>query len=323
MSSLVPLTARCNSPAPAPAIDGERLVEAFLRGRSPRTTAAYARDLDAFRCHVAAASVGDAMSLLLGGRQGDANLVVLEYRDAMGTKGLAPATINRRLAAVRSAVKLGRLLGMTVNAVEVPGVRSEAYRDVRGPGPGGMQAILDQARRRKGSGLARARGLRDVAALRLTFDLALRRAELLALQLSDLDGDRLWLMRKGKREKIAKTLPAETLKALAAWLKARAVIARGHEFVFVSLSNRALGQPLTADGWYDIVGALGDEVGLRVHPHAIRHASITAAALATGGDMVATQEHSGHANIATARRYVAAAKDTAGKVSAMVANSLV
>ena len=318
MSALVPV-----SPAsPAPLHIGDDLVSAFLRGRSPRTIAAYARDLEAYRGHVAAVTVGEAMASLLSAPQGEANRAVLGYRDAMSARNLAPATINRRLAAIRSAVKLGRLLGLTGNAVEVPGVRSEAYRDVRGPGVGGMQALLDTARRQNGSVLARVRALRDVAALRLTFDLALRRAELLALRLEDIDGDRIWLLRKGKREKIAKTMPAATLKALGAWLKVRGSIAPPHDFVFVSLSNRTRGQPLSADGWYDIVGALGAEVGLRVHPHAIRHASITAAALATGGDMIATQEHSGHANIATARRYVAAAKDTAGKVAAMVAGSL-
>ena len=302
---------------------GDRLLDVFLRGRSPSTIAAYARDLAEFAAFLGATTAAAAMDRLLEGSQGTANSMVLDYRDTMQTKGLAPATINRRLAAIRSAVKLGRLIGLTGIAVEVPSVRSESYRDVRGPSPGAMQAMLDIARDRRGPGNTRDRALRDVAALRLTFDLALRRAELLALRLEDVDGDRLWLMRKGKREKIAKTMPAETIKALAAWLRARRRHALAHDFVFVSLSNRAMGHPLTADGWYEIVGALGDAIGMHVHPHAIRHASITAAAVATGGDMVQVQEHSGHANIATARRYVSAARDTAGRVAAAVAGGLV
>lgn len=302
---------------------GDVLINAFLRGRSPRTVEAYSRDLEAFRAYAGADALGAAITALITAPQGEANRLALGYRDSMIDRGLSPATVNRRLAALRSAVKLARMLGMTGNTIEVPGVRCEAYRDVRGPGVTGMQALLDAARQRVGPGSTRDRALRDVAALRLTFDLALRRAELLSLRLSDLDGDRIWLLRKGRRDRVAKTLPVETLKALGAWLKARDRYSPTHEFVFIGLSNRSQGLPLTADGWYAIVGEVASAVGLRVHPHAIRHASITAAAIATGGNMVDVQEHSGHANIATARRYVAAARDTAGRVASMVAERIV
>ncbi|MBL8565893.1 MAG: tyrosine-type recombinase/integrase [Hyphomicrobiaceae bacterium] len=316
-------------PAPAAEVapqaaqhSADALVSAFLKGRSPRTIAAYERDLAAFRAHVGARSVGEAMGALLSSGQGEANRIALDYRDAMTESGLAPATVNRRLAAIRSFVKLGRLLGYTTAAIEVPGVRSESYRDVRGPSLAVLQGMLDEARTRRGPGGTDHRARRDVAALRLTFDLALRRAELLELRLGDIEGDRVWLLRKGKRERIAKTLPLETMRALQTWLAVRPSYGAAHDFVFVSFSNRALGKPLSADGWHQIVGELGERLGLHVHPHAIRHASITAAAVATGGNMVDVQEHSGHANIATARRYVAAAADTAGKVAALVASGL-
>jgi len=307
----------------APNADAEALVAAFLRGRSPRTISAYSCDLEAFRVHVGAASVAQALGGLLSAPQGHANRVALGFRDTMSEAGLAPATINRRLAAIRSATKLGRLLGYSGNVIEVPGLRAEAYRDTRGPSVGALQVMLDVAR--KGADRSerdRMRALRDVAGLRLSFDLALRRAELVGLRLADIDGDRLWILRKGKRQRIAKTLPAATLRALRDWLDARSGLDLAHDVVFVSLSNRALGAPLTADGWHDVVTALGAKVGLRVHPHAIRHASITAAAVATRGNMVEVQEHSGHANIATARRYVAAAADTAGRVAEMVSGGL-
>lgn len=310
------------NPPQAAERSADDLLAAFLKGRSPRTIAAYARDLEAFRVHVGAGTVGQALGSLLTTSQGEANRIALSYRDAMTESGLAPATVNRRLAAIRSAVKLGRLLGYTASVIEVPGVRSESYRDIRGPSLAALQGMLDEARQRLGPGELDHRARRDVAALRLTFDLALRRAELLGLRLSDIEGDRVWLLRKGKRERIAKTLPLETMRALQAWLEVRPNYGAAHDFVFVSLSNRALGRPLSADGWHQIVGELGRRLGIHVHPHAIRHASITAAAVATSGNMVDVQEHSGHANIATARRYVAAAADTAGKVAALVAGGL-
>ncbi len=297
---------------------GDELLATFLRGRSPRTIAAYGKDLEVFRAHLGAASIGEALGAVIAAPQGEANRIALGFRDAMSGAGLAPATVNRRLAAIRSAVKLARVLGHTVNSLEIPGLRAEAYRDVTGPSVGALQVMLDAARADGDSW----RAARDVAALRLTFDLALRRAELCGLRFADIDGDRVWLLRKGKRQRIAKTMPPATIKAVHAWLTIRRRMKVTHDLVFVSLSNCALGAPLSTDGWHKIVTDLGKRVGIRVHPHAIRHASITAAAVATGGNMVDVQEHSGHANIATARRYVAAAQDTAGRVAAMVAGAL-
>lgn len=294
------------------------LLAAFLRGRSPRTIAAYGKDLEAFRQHVGAATISAALGLVTNASQGEANRIVLGFRDAMTEAALAPATVNRRLAAIRSAVKLARVLGYTVNAIEIGGLRAESYRDVKGPSVGALQVMLDAARADADTW----RAARDVAALRLTFDLALRRAELCGLCLSDIDGDRVWLLRKGKRQRITKTMPPATIKAVHAWLAIRRRMQVDHDAVFVSLSNCALGAPLSADGWHKIVSELGNRVGIKVHPHAIRHASITAAAVATGGNMVEVQEHSGHANITTARRYVAAAQDAAGRVAALISGSL-
>src|SRR5438552_1651316 len=86
--------------------------------------------------------------------------------------GVPRSTVSRRLAALRSLVKLARTLGMVPWALDVDGVRAEGYRDTRGPGRDGFRNLLALLRAR-----ADAKGARDRAVLRLLYDLGLRRAE--------------------------------------------------------------------------------------------------------------------------------------------------
>jgi integrase/recombinase XerC len=55
--------------------------------------------------------------------------MVLGYRSHLVDRKLSPATINRRLAALRSLVKLGRTLGVITCTLEVPNLKAQAYRD--------------------------------------------------------------------------------------------------------------------------------------------------------------------------------------------------
>src|SRR4051812_43439443 len=106
-----------------------RLVRAFLAGRSRQTLRAYPRDLAGFAGWAGAGSPGEAAGLLLAGGQGRANEVALAYRQQLQARGLAPATVNRRLAALRSLVKLARTLGMVGCSLDVEGPRGEPLRD--------------------------------------------------------------------------------------------------------------------------------------------------------------------------------------------------
>jgi hypothetical protein len=89
------------------------LLAAFLSGRNERTLRAYARDLEDFRAFLEAATIEDAARALLSGGPGGANAQVLSYRAHLVERGLTPATVNRRLAAIRSLVRVARLLGLT------------------------------------------------------------------------------------------------------------------------------------------------------------------------------------------------------------------
>src|SRR5262249_55751698 len=143
-----------------------RLVGAFLSGRSPQTLRAYRKDLEDLAAFLGVASASAIPGTLLGGGQGAANERAPAYRAHPQQRGLAPATVNRRLAAMRSLVKLARTLGMTPWTLDVEGLRAEVYRDTRGPGGAGFARLLAAL-----DGRTDAKGLRDRALLRLLFDL--------------------------------------------------------------------------------------------------------------------------------------------------------
>ena len=56
-------------------------------------------------------------------------------------RGLATATIARRLAALRSMVKLARALGRIAWTLDIAGPKAEPYRDTRGPGLDGWRTL--------------------------------------------------------------------------------------------------------------------------------------------------------------------------------------
>jgi integrase/recombinase XerC len=77
----------------------------FLSGKSSKTIMAYRADLEQFARFLGQRNLDRACDQFLDYSAGLANEVVLSYRSHMLESGLAPATCNRRLAAVRSMVK--------------------------------------------------------------------------------------------------------------------------------------------------------------------------------------------------------------------------
>lgn len=150
-------------------------------------------------------------------------------------------------------------------------------------------------------------GRRDRAALELLYAAGLRAAELVGLDLDDLDlGRRLVRVRgKGGKERVVPFgRPAElALRAYlpdrAAWRKAAAP-ADGAEPLFVNqrggrLSDRSLRRLLVAA--VHLLASLH-----RLHPHTLRHAFATHL-LEAGMDLRAIQELLGHASLSTTQRY--------------------
>ncbi|MCI0343744.1 MAG: tyrosine-type recombinase/integrase [Planctomycetales bacterium] len=273
----------------------QQLLEAFFAGRNPRTLLAYRADLEDFRASLGAGDLSEAASRLL-------------------ERGLAPATINRRITALRSLVRLGRLLGHVPWTLEIPSVRAEAYGDTRGPGREGFRGLLAQLVDRDDP-----KARRDRAVLRLLYDLALRRAEVVGLDVEDLDvaAGTVAVLGKGRTQKVRLTLPEPTRVALAAWLTVRG----GASGPLLTNFDRARkGTRLTGTSVYRIVRGLGEAAGVRARPHGLRHAAITEALDVTRGDVRAVQKFSRHRDVRVIERYDDSRVDLAGDVARLVAD---
>jgi integrase/recombinase XerC len=163
-------------------------------------------------------------------------------------------------------------------------VRAESYRDTRGPEPDAMAALFQQA-------LAhphRPKGARDVAIfLLLGYGRALRRGEVveLDLELFDFCGNRLSVLRKGKRERKWLSLDPLVTAKLREWVALRGR-APGPLFLQVGEGGRVLaGRRLSGDGIHKILQMMGAKLGGVIRPHGLRHAATTAALDETNGNV--------------------------------------
>ena len=304
-----------HSMAGADTIDATALIAEFLRGRSAATVRAYAGDLAHFARWLNADDAEAAARALLACGQGKANMVALKYRSTMTESGLAAATVNRRLAAVRSLVSLARMVGMVSWALDVRGVEQQRYRDTRGPGVDAVGAMLQAAAAARDPRKA----ARDVAMLRLMADCGLRRGEVLSIDLEHIDakGCRVAVLGKGRSGREWITLPAPTMAAVAAWIEHRGD-AGGALFCGMNGGGGAV-KRLSGSALHEIVRRYGAAVGARTRPHGLRHCAITSALDATGGDVRTVCRFSRHASINTVMLYDDARRDDAGAVAALVA----
>lgn len=300
-----------------PAVGSIDLVGAFLSGRKPTTLRAYAKDLEDFARYLGQPSAGSAVDLLILGSQGQANAVALGYKaDLMGRK-LATATVARRLAALRSMVKLARTLGRVSWTIEVQAPKTEALRDTRGPGLDGWRRLLATAT----AEATTPKGRRDLALIHLMRNLGLRRAEAASIELADLDLDAgiVRITGKGKTEASPLTLNTQVKAAIVAWLADRGDRPGP---LFHRLDPGASGpiSPLDGRTLAKIVGKLGRRAGLSrgARCHGLRHEGITRALDLTGGDVRRARQFSRHSRVETLMRYDDNRRDEAGSIAAML-----
>lgn len=306
-------------------LDDTALVDAFLSGRSPGTLRAYEGDLRDFGKFLGGMGSAAAVGFLLSLPGGPANEVVLRYRSHLIGRGLAAATIARRLAALRSVVKMARMLGRCSFAIEIEDPKVQKYRDVRGPGLEGWHAMKVTAEAMAEGCMPHRnvhpnQGVRDLALVHLIRTLALRRASAIGLDYEDLELDAerpaVWVHEKGKGQKVLKTLSRGVVASLRAWIAVRG----DHPGpLFHRLDKGAGDGPitrLTGNAVYRLVRALGHRAGLtkRVRPHGLRHEAITAAAR-KGWREDQIREFAGHSDPKTTARYIEADKDAAGKIA--------
>ena len=275
--------------------------------RSPNTRRAYSKDInDFFRVIVDRQPTRDLVLEFLHLEQTQAVRVVMDYKSKLIEKKLKPATVNRRLAAIRSLTAIGRKIGVCNYTLEdVKAEKYQAYRDTTGIDKDAIVRVLNLAKKARVANTHRSRlkGIRNYALLRLLWGNALRRGEIAATNISDFDklAATLLIIGKGSNgEKQTINLPPKTAIAIAQWLKAR-----GEENeaapLFVAVDNANYGKRLSGNAIYTMVDKLCAAAGIskKMSPHRIRHSAITAALDASDGNIRKVQKLSRHKDINT------------------------
>lgn len=296
------------------------LISTFLSSKGPATREAYRQDLKCFQGYLLSVHGIESVQNLLSFSPGDLNFAVLGYRDHLVEKAFSPSTVNRRLGAVRSLFKLSRLLGFTSIRVEIPNIKSESYRDTKGPGLPAFKRMMTKARSQSCDKAAR-----DNAILRLLFDLALRASELVELDLCHVEFEqkRVSIKGKGRSQREFLSLPSTSIQALEKWIEIRG-LADGPLFAnLVRATNQR--KRLTRTGLYKLIRWLGQQVDIKTRPHGVRHLSISEACKAAqnnGSALEEVMDHSRHKSIATLMIYRDRERDVQGAISTLVANTI-
>jgi integrase/recombinase XerC len=302
-------------PAEGPHLPAARtadVLEAWLAGRNPRTLEGYRRDLVQFAEWLGAPSADAAVEVFLSSGQAGANRIALAYRASLIERGLASATIARRLAALRSMVKVARLIGRVAWTLDVEGLRVEPRRDMRGPDLVDVRLLWRAAARGDGP-----RERRDRCVIALLFDLGLRRGELAALDWADVEPGpagpaAVWIRGKGRSERQRLTLPVPTAAALAAWIEARG----DRPGPLVHRLDGAEPGRLSGESIRRVVRRLGMAAGLArpLRPHGLRHSAATAA-LDSGRDVREVRKFTRHRSLEMVLRYDDQRRDVAGEIA--------
>ena len=252
-------------------------IERFLEhgGLAPATRRAYGSDLRAFSDWLAASGVELD--------QVDAR-VLADYVAELGRghRRLAPASISRRLAAIRACLRF------TFGAASVPDAALGPTRPRRLPDAPKEAEIAMLLEAVDGSSPL---ALRNRALLELLYSGGLRSAEVVGLDLADVDFEReaVHVRGKGGKERVV-PLGEEAAHHLARYLRdGRPGLTRGAvDAVFVSARGRRLDTSTVRR--------------LIRNPHRLRH-SFATHLLEGGADLRTIQELLGHSSLSTTQIY--------------------
>lgn len=301
------------SPGLIPLQDGERrltaiqfqqlanvpaAVEWFANIDNPRTRRAYQNDLQDFCSFVGLAGAEEFLVVT--------RAHVLAWRGQLEQRGLAGATIRRKLAALTSLFDYLLENNAVAGGNPVHGVKRPRIESNEGKTP----ALGDH----QAKALLEApppdtlKGQRDRAVLAVLLYHGLRREEAAQLQTGDLQERRgiKHLRVHGKGGKL-RWLPLHPVAAerIYAYLEHDQERPAGPGSLFRSVRGRTSGTGIRADGIYNIVGHWAAVAGIEVDGLGVHGLRATAAtnALEHDADIAKVQAWLGHANISTTRLY--------------------
>jgi len=266
-------------------------VAAFLselaRTASSATVDAYRRDLASLVAFLDDAGIDDWARL-------DAALL-RRFLGRERSRGQAPRSLARRRAAI------SRFARHLVEAGQLPHNPVPLVRSPRQPRHLPQPLDVDQLARfldtpHDDSPLAR----RDQAMLELFYSSGLRLAELAALDLGDLQPQRVRVLGKGGKQRQV-PVGRRARQALDAWRAVRGSLAQaGTTALFVGVRGARLGHRAIQKRLAELARARG--LAEHLHPHRLRH-SFASHLLESSQDLRAVQELLGHADLATTQVY--------------------
>lgn len=264
------------------------------RGHSPRTAEEYARDIEVFGGFLEPGHPKTAPFLKLAqATTSDVRRFVMEL---MGPRNYGATSVRRKLAALRSYFSLQKREGRRADnpAQDVPPPKA----------PKRLPHVMSETEvtrllRTRVAGKTDIQRLRDAAIMELLYASGIRRAELVALNLSDVDLERR-LMRvigKGNKQRTV-FINLAAAQAITSYLGVRQ--RSDDEALFLSRRKSRLSH---RQAWV-IFQEFAQLAGLnrRVTPHVMRH-SFATHLLENGADLVTIKELLGHESLATTQIY--------------------
>lgn len=260
------------------------------RGSSKNTLDAYGRDVGRYVEWLASVGVTEPDSVT--------RALVEEYVGVLGDIGLAPASVERSLSAIkgfhRFMVTDGIAQASPAADVLLP-AKPERLPEVISQEQ--AAALLDQPFEDT------PRGKRDRAILEVLYGCGLRVSELCGLDVGAvyLDEELLRVFGKGDKERVVPIMGTAAV-ALRDYLdEGRGQLVGRHPTQAVFLN--AHGGRLSRQSVHSIVEKYGRVVGIDgLHPHTLRH-SFATHLLEGGADLRAVQELLGHASVSTTQLY--------------------
>jgi integrase len=243
--------------------------------------------------------------------------LLMEYRNELLERNLSPSTINVRLSAIRKligeAYRNGILeAGEAAQMADLPNVRQRGTRLGNWLTREQVKELLTVPDR------GTLKGRRDVAILALLVGCALRRAELVALRVDDLQlREGRWVLAdiRGKGGRIRTVAVPQWVKRLIdEWMES-ASIRYGYLFRAITKGGCLHGEILSDWAVWRIVESSANAMGLeRIGAHDLRR---TCAKLCrkSGGDLEQIKFLLGHASIQTTERYLGSEQDIAVAVN--------